>query len=378
VIKFYQADLFARLDTLLERKEYSLSNESLQTQPAETNILRALHRDVNQRSGSDGSTYLTRAVKKGRKIEVEELILKEDADVNYTDKEGRTPLLHAVMEGDGGMVDVLTNYGAKLDATHNSRPILQEAIERGSASIVSQLRKLGAKLDEPTMNGMRPLLYIIQRNPRVSAEVLKAFCCRGEDDAALPPPEMNVVDEKGLTAVHHAVLCGNEEAIEILLSNGADPNIGCEKGNTPLHSAVIQRNETALKKLLQHCNDANESSRVNVNAEDVCRRTPLVFSVRDKGFKFAKLLLEAGANVDKCIPLINDWNGLSPPMTKILKQYRRNSMPPSPSNGDSASIISSTSLVFTRNSTPPTVATVETSSLSSHFPGLRLRRRETR
>jgi ankyrin repeat protein len=379
VIRLYQADLLARLNTALERKEYNPSNESLQTQPARTNILRGLPRDINQRSGSDGSTYLIRAVKKGRERDVEELIGKEGADVNYTDEEGRTPLLHAVMEGDGRMVDILTGYGAKLNATHNGRTILQEAIEGDSASIVLQLRKLGAKLDEPTLNGMRPLLYIIQRNPRVSTEVLKAFCCRGEDDAALPQPEMNVVDEKGLTAVHHAVLCDNEEAIEILLSNGADPNIGCKEGKTPLHSAVTKRNEIALKKLLQHCNDANESFRVNVDAEDNFHRTPLVVSVREGGYKFAKQLLEAGADVKKCIPLIPDLNGLSPPMRKIIEQYRTTS--PSPSNTDSASIASSPSSIFTTNSTRSTTATVRTSSLSSRssvlFSVLRLRRRDT-
>jgi ankyrin repeat protein len=375
VIRLYQAALLARLNTALEIKEYSPSNDALQAQPARTNILCGLPRDINQRSGSDSSTYLIRAVKKSHEIEVEELIGKEGADVNYTDVEGRTPLLHAVMEGDGGMVGVLTKRGAKLNVTHNGRTILQEAIERDSASIVLQLRKLGAKLDEPTLNGMRPLLYIVQRNPRVSTEVLKAFCCRGKDDAALPQPEMNVVDEKGLTAVHHAVLCGNEEAIEILLSNGADPNIGCKEENTPLHSAVTKRKEIALKKLLQHCNDVSEGFRVNVDAEDNDHRTPLVVSVRDGGYKFANLLLEAGADVKKCIPRIHDLNGLSPRMTKIINHCPTVHL--SPSNTDSASITSSPSSLSRRNSTPSTTATVRTSNLSSPFSVWRLRRRDT-
>lgn len=363
VIRLYQAELLARLDSA-----------SLPTQPTRPNVRRTTARDINQRSEFNGSTYLIRAVKERDEIEAEELILK-GADVNYTDEESRTPLLHAVMEGDGSMVHLLARYGAKLDGTHNGRTILQEAIERGSASIVLQIRKLGAKLDEPTMDGVAPLVYIIQRNPGVSTEVLKAFCCRGEDDAALPQPEMNGVDEEGLTAVHHAVLCDNEDAIEILLSNGADPNIGCKEGETPLHSAVIRRKEIALKKLLQHCNDANESFRVNVNAEDKHQRTPLVFAVRDKGgYEFAKLLLEAGADVDKCIPKIHDPNSLSPPMKALLKRYKKNLISPSRSNIDSASITSSASSIFTRTSTSSTAATVNT----SRFSVLRLRRRDTR
>ena len=346
----------------------SLSNASLPTQPARPIRWCSFPRDINQRSESDGSTYLIRAVKRGHEVEVEELIRREGADVNHTDKEGKTPLLHAVIEGDGGMVDVLTNCGAKLDATHNSRTIMQEAIERDSASIVLQLRKLGAKLDEPTMNGMRPLLYIIQGNPRVSTKVLKAFCCRGEDDAALPQPEMDGIDEMGLTAVHYAVRRDNEEVIEILLSNGADPNIGCKVGKTPLHFAVTERKEIALKKLLQHCNDGNKGSCVDVNAEDKLHRTPLVFSVRDKGGnKFARLLLEAGADVHKCMPLIHDWNSLSPPMMKILKQYQRNPT-------DSASIISSTASISTTNSRPSIAATIKT---SSYLRRLSLKRRDT-
>jgi ankyrin repeat protein len=242
---------------------------------------------------------------------------------------------HEDVDDNGGPPGTgFTIGGLEPGSNDNGRTVLRKAIERDSASMILQLRKLGAKLDEPTLNGMRPLLYIIQRNPRVSTDVLKAFCCRGEDDAALPQPEMNVVDEKGLTAVHHAVLCDNEEAIEILLSNGANPNIGCKEGKTPLHYAIAGRKEIALKKLLQHCNDVSEGFRVNVDAEDNDHRTPLVVSVREGGYKFAELLLEAGADIKKCIPLIPDLNGLSPPMTKIIKRYQ--TALPSPSNTDSA------------------------------------------
>ena len=36
------------------------------------------------------------------------------------------------------------------------------------------------------------------------------------------------------TALHRAVLCDNEEILRLLLSRGAEPNIGDKEGLTPL------------------------------------------------------------------------------------------------------------------------------------------------
>lgn len=45
-------------------------------------------------------------------------------------------------------------------------------------------------------------------------------------DGAHRPTEFNVYDETGLFPLHYAVGCGNTVAAEMLLSAGADPNIG--------------------------------------------------------------------------------------------------------------------------------------------------------
>jgi hypothetical protein len=64
--------------------------------------------------------------------------------------------------------------------------------------------------------------------------------------------------------------------------------------------------------------NANESSCVIVDAEDKFHRNPLVVSVWERGYTFAKLLLEAGADIKKCIPIIHDLNALSHPVTNLL------------------------------------------------------------
>lgn len=43
----------------------------------------------------------------------------------------------------------------------------------------------------------------------------------------------------GNTLLHSAVISGNIQEVERLLSAGADPNIANRDGHTPLHAAVI-------------------------------------------------------------------------------------------------------------------------------------------
>ena len=66
---------------------------------------------------------------------------------------------------------------------------------------------------------------------------------------------INLQNNKGETPLflackHASVWSGHEEAIKILISNGADLNIQDENGNTPLHIALYQDESMSICELL--------------------------------------------------------------------------------------------------------------------------------
>ena len=50
---------------------------------------------------------------------------------------------------------------------------------------------------------------------------------------------MNLIDNKGRSALHYAAELGQDDTLEMLLAAGADPNIAeKETGRTALHLAI--------------------------------------------------------------------------------------------------------------------------------------------
>ncbi|XP_039528150.1 palmitoyltransferase akr1 [Pimephales promelas] len=80
---------------------------------------------------------------------------------------------------------------------------------------------------------------------------------RGEIDQInhLLQQDRGVLKQKGwggFTALHFAALHGNRPVAELLLNNGADPNIPCDAGQTPFHFACRNGNIYIMHKMMQH------------------------------------------------------------------------------------------------------------------------------
>lgn len=95
----------------------------------------------------------------------------------------------------------------------------------------------------------------------------------------------------GNTALHFASQNGQLETIEILLENGANPNIQNEKGETPLCLALKQGEEKSAELLLQY--------NANPSIADLTGASPLIISFNRP--KMTKLLLEHGAEINQRI-----------------------------------------------------------------------------
>ncbi|XP_014673036.1 PREDICTED: putative ankyrin repeat protein RF_0381 [Priapulus caudatus] len=91
----------------------------------------------------------------------------------------------------------------------------------------------------------------------------------------------NAANSHGETSLYHATYCGKLNIMRLLLEAGADPNVAeTMSGKMPLMMAVSKGDEAVVRMLLSHGADANVA--------DSDRRNTLYHAVR--------LLLEAGAD----------------------------------------------------------------------------------
>ena len=66
--------------------------------------------------------------------------------------------------------------------------------------------------------------------------------------------DLNCVDKCGNTALHHAVLSGNVEGVQLLLADCRLTTVNCVNfiGRTPVMSAIYVENENCLRELVSH------------------------------------------------------------------------------------------------------------------------------
>lgn len=109
--------------------------------------------------------------------------------------------------------------------------------------------------------------------------------------------DLDHADADGLTALHHAVLCGGEDVITLLLEAGADVNAESNNDGTPLCVAATYDRSNVVEILVKFRAD------VNYNAQSV--GTPLHCALRAGHIRTSlsradcvTILLNAGAVVD--------------------------------------------------------------------------------
>ena len=113
----------------------------------------------------------------------------------------------------------------------------------------------------------------------------------------------------GGTALHWAVVTGDEALLDFLLSRAVNVEPSDRYGMTPLHTAVWMGQETFIKRLL--------ASGASLNATTNNGHTPLHFAVMRNYREAVTALLEAGARID-----LVDKNGRTPMDWAVLKNAK--------------------------------------------------------
>uniref|UniRef100_A0A914H4P4 C2 domain-containing protein n=1 Tax=Globodera rostochiensis TaxID=31243 RepID=A0A914H4P4_GLORO len=168
-----------------------------------------------------GAKSLNLAVREGKPEEVL-VMLTSGANVNAMDAEGyhQTPLHEAVIAPDEAMVKLLLDHGANVNAFDGSG--------------LTPLHRAAA------LNRIRIMHLLLRSGANVSAQQTM--------------DSMNL----GKTPLHFAAKNGDVAAINLLLKNGADPKARDDRGLMALHYAVLNGHEEATWALLHRCQDISD------------------------------------------------------------------------------------------------------------------------
>lgn len=205
-------------------------------------------------------------------------LLAKKADVNAPQVDGTTALHWAVRSSDLEMIAMLLNAGAHVSAANQSgaTPMLLAAMN-GNAAILERLIQAGADPNAP-------------------------------------------LSQTGDTALMMAARTGKVDAVQVLLDHGAKVNAKeTWGGTTALMWAVSERHPDVAKLLVDHGADVNLKSnfvpsasgrgfegtapvapKPNQSVEEFASgwMTPLMFAAREDDLASARILIQAGADVN--------------------------------------------------------------------------------
>jgi uncharacterized protein len=217
------------------------------------------------------------AARRGDRAAVQAALARK-ADVNLAQPDGTTALHWAVEHDDLELVDLLLRAGARVTVrTREGVTPLQLAAINGSARMIDRLIKAGADPKAPLSGSNDTALMMASRTGRTDA--LRVLLEAGS--------EVNAKESwGGTTALMWAASGGNADAARMLIAAGADVNARS--------AYVAAANGRGFEGRTP--NTARTETKVEEFASGWL--TPLMLAARDGNLEMARILVEAGADVN--------------------------------------------------------------------------------
>uniref|UniRef100_A0A0B7KHC8 Uncharacterized protein n=1 Tax=Bionectria ochroleuca TaxID=29856 RepID=A0A0B7KHC8_BIOOC len=191
----------------------------------------------------DGETPLIKACHQNN-MRLAVFLLQQGADPNHKDKQGSSPLHHAILGGFEQMVQLLipriSQQQLNMSDNRGNPPIVIATLNKHK-SIVQTLLCYGASCDIPGIDGLTALQLAAEANLHDILDLM--LICTAD---------INCMNRDGYTALHHAALSGDSTTISKLVRGGAELNVRGGNGSTPLMLATEKRNNAAAEVLFKH------------------------------------------------------------------------------------------------------------------------------
>ncbi len=157
---------------------------------------------------------------------------------------------------------------------------LVEAVKRGDTDAVRYLLQQPVDVNAPQADGATALAWAAHRNDLETAELL-----------IRAGANVNAANDYGVTPLSLACTNRNAAIVGRLLQAGADPNAAQMTGETALMTCARTGSVEAAKRLIEHGADVNAR-------EAQGGQTALMWAVAEKHPAVARLLIEQGAEVN--------------------------------------------------------------------------------
>ena len=228
------------------------------------------------------------ASKKGN-VDAIKVLLSAGADRTIKDVDGNT-WIHYAVHGDCSkeVLQSIIDQGADVNIT-NKRNVtsLMVASNKGNVDAIKVLLSAGADRTIQDVDGDAWIHYAFLGDCR--KEVLQTIIDQGA--------HVNITNKHNVTSLMVASNKGNVDAINVLLSAGADRTIKDVVGNTWIHYAVHgDCSKEVLQSIIDHGADVNITNKRNV--------TSLMLASKKGNVDATNVLLSAGAD-----RTIQDANG---------------------------------------------------------------------
>ncbi len=193
-------------------------------------------------------TPLIQASSIGDLLTVQNLI-KEGANINESDRDGYTPLMHAIWERKIDVAKYLIQSGAdiKLKDKGGSDALLY-AVNYGQIELVNILLDRGANIETKDASEATPLNCAVSTG---HYDLTRLLLDRGAN--------IETRDWLGLTPLLNAIKSSvSNEIIDLLIKRGANLNAKDNEGYTPLEWALFYKKTDLASKLQQAMVDARK------------------------------------------------------------------------------------------------------------------------